>query len=87
MPRLRCPRVYSAARMDRIPCADCGCSALVEWTRAGAVITEPGIEGVEYVCRHRACQCHVSPHVGCRLRPPWVCDEPACPRSAAPAPA
>ena len=69
--------------MDRIPCADCGCSALIEWTRAGAVITEPGIEGVEYVCRHRSCACHVTPHTGCRLRPPWVCDEPYCPRSAA----
>jgi hypothetical protein len=69
--------------MDRIPCADCGCAAVVEWTDRGAMITEPGLEGVAYGCRQRECQCHVTPHVGCRIRPPWVCDETGCPRSVA----
>ena len=70
-----------------IPCGDCGCSAKVVWTKDDAVITEPGIEGVEYTCRAPSCLCHTSPHEGCVIVPPWVCREAACPRSVAPAPA
>ncbi len=70
-----------------IPCGDCGCSARVVLTKSETVITEPGEEGVEYVCRDRRCACHTTPHVGCTIVPPWVCREPACPRSTAPAPA